>query len=199
MSRGWQDICPVCGNYKQNGICQRCNANAATRTRRWRRGDRGGVRPERRVYKKQKVSKNQKTRPASTARSKRKKHSKTSVTPDGSCFYLALHGDWYSDQEEIRINIDLTNNRWAFTLASGKRLSQTWRLKYSSPVKLIFTRKNKEITAKIGKNGILLLTGKSKPVPFVNVKAGKRYRTCRMCFAKSEWHYEQCEQCGWSF
>jgi ribosomal protein L40E len=199
MSRGWRDICPVCGNYKQDGICLRCNANAATRARRWRRGDRGGVRPERRIYKRRRVDKKQSERAVPAAQRIRKKHFKTAVAPDGTCFYLALHGDWYSDQEEIKINIDLTKNRWVFTVASGKRLSQFWHLKYSSPIKLIFTRKHKEIIASIGKDGVLMLTGKSKPVPFVNMKSGKRYRICRMCFAKSKWEHEQCEQCGWSF
>ncbi len=39
--------CFSCGNALQNGRCPRCEANALTRQRRWRRGDKGGKRPER--------------------------------------------------------------------------------------------------------------------------------------------------------
>ncbi|MCP4416325.1 MAG: hypothetical protein GY805_06870, partial [Chloroflexi bacterium] len=39
--------CSACGNALQNGRCSRCEANAFTRQRRWRTGDKGGKRPER--------------------------------------------------------------------------------------------------------------------------------------------------------
>lgn len=43
--------CPNCGNLLQDGRCHRCEANSFTRQRRWRKGDRGGKRPERRHTK----------------------------------------------------------------------------------------------------------------------------------------------------
>ena len=41
--------CAACGNILENGRCTRCEANRFTRQRRWRTGDRGGKRPERRI------------------------------------------------------------------------------------------------------------------------------------------------------
>jgi hypothetical protein len=41
------DRCPECGNVREGDNCARCAANNFTRQRRWRRGDRGGKRPER--------------------------------------------------------------------------------------------------------------------------------------------------------
>ena len=199
MSQGRQSICPVCGNYRQNGICLRCNANASSRAKRWRRGDRGGVRPERRKYNRRNVKKKQGTQSASTASRKKKRRVKTTTTPDDSIFYLALQGEWYSDQEKIKINIDLTRNRWTFSRATGKRLTQIWRLKYSSLEELHFARKGKIIIVRIGDGGVLMMTGRDRPVPFVNVKSGKKYRLCGRCYAKSVWRHNQCEWCGCSF
>jgi hypothetical protein len=45
------DYCPVCGNILLSDRCSRCEANNFTRQRRWRKGDRGGKRPERRQKK----------------------------------------------------------------------------------------------------------------------------------------------------
>ena len=39
--------CSACGNVLANGRCPRCEANAFSRQRRWRTGDKGGKRPER--------------------------------------------------------------------------------------------------------------------------------------------------------
>ncbi|MCL4263896.1 MAG: hypothetical protein KJ069_11805 [Anaerolineae bacterium] len=45
--------CHECGNILQKGSCSRCEANNFARQRRWRRGDRGGKRPERRRAERQ--------------------------------------------------------------------------------------------------------------------------------------------------
>ncbi len=45
--------CAECGNLLQNGRCPRCDANRFARARRWRTGDRGGKRPERRFVKRE--------------------------------------------------------------------------------------------------------------------------------------------------
>lgn len=42
------EFCPECGNRIVNGRCSQCDANQFVRARRWRTGDRGGKRPERR-------------------------------------------------------------------------------------------------------------------------------------------------------
>jgi hypothetical protein len=44
-----EDRCPECGNLRVDGDCACCAANRFARQRRWRRGDRGGKRPERRL------------------------------------------------------------------------------------------------------------------------------------------------------
>lgn len=102
MSQGPKAICPVCGNYKQNGVCLRCNANAAARARRWRRGDRGGVRPERRKFYKPRKDKKDKTPTAPrTPSSTRAKIRRIKKTPRASkTFLLALQGEWYSAQKK---------------------------------------------------------------------------------------------------
>ena len=41
-------ICPECGNPLRDSGCSQCEANQFVRARRWRTGDRGGKRPERR-------------------------------------------------------------------------------------------------------------------------------------------------------
>ncbi len=205
MSREWQNICPICGNYKQGGTCWRCNANASTRAKRWRRGDRGGVRPERRKFYKSKKDKKDKT-PASapvpatmsSKRRPRKRRIKKTYRPRDK-FFLALQGEWYSNLKKLKVNIDLAKNRWVFTFSTGNRLTQVWRPKYSSSNKLIFTRRGKEITACVGNGGYLIMTGKSGPVPFVNVKSGRWYRLCRNCHNKSEWRYKKCKRCRHAF
>jgi hypothetical protein len=43
-----EGICPECGNLLRDGRCLQCDANQFGRDKRWRTGDRGGKRPERR-------------------------------------------------------------------------------------------------------------------------------------------------------
>ena len=190
MNQGWENICPVCGNYMQSGSCPRCYAISSTRAKRWRRGDRGGVRPERRIV-------NNRSVPLAPA-PRRPKHKKL-VNQTGSTLFLALQGDWYSSQKRIKISIDLTRKRWTFTLATGKRITQIWKLKSKSRNEISFTRRGLEIIARPGKDGVLMLTGRKGPVPFFFVIGEQTYRLCSACFYKSEWHYERCKDCGRSF
>ena len=194
MSQGWENICPVCGNYKQNGVCLRCNANASTRARRWRRGDRGGVRPERRKIHKTKL-KRAGSKSETPSKTQVKLQATKKIKPNKK-FLSALQGIWYCEQKRIKVNIDLEHNLWVFTLPSGQRLTQIWCPEYFSSAKLVFKRDGKEIVARVGDGGVLMMTGKSGPTPFVNLRSGKKYRLCSGCFQKSPWRRKRCKKCG---
>ena len=194
MSKGWRNICPVCGNQMQNGVCWRCNAISTSRKKGWRRGDRGGVRPERRNYHKTNLHKDQsKLTTTSAKRSKRRIARKKKKPFKG--FLRSLQGEWFSFVKNIKVNIDLAHNRWVFTLPSGKSVSQVWKPKEYSHKRLIFVCSDKQIEATIAEGGILLLTGKHGPVPFVNIQSGKKHRLCRWCYRKSEWWRKRCKCC----
>lgn len=223
MEGGRSEICPVCGNTRIGGVCWRCRANESSRTRAWRRGDQGGVRPERRssYNPPQSESKTTKRRPVKRRKRYRippedpkretavpelvpKKSGQSSnpveqMSHTSDAFYLSLPGEWVSDQENIRIRIDLLQNVWHFTLANSNQIQQKWKVISKSPNELRFGRDGKEIIARVDKRGRLLLTGKAKPVPFVYFKDGKRYRLCMLCHKKTEWQHERCQNCGRSF
>lgn len=213
MADSRSEICPVCGNTKQGGICLRCRANESSRVRGWRRGDKGGVRPERRqrvnpaptepkTSGKPKVRRRVRTRIPPAQKQKKSPlaaYPVKQVTPTGNTFYSNLKGIWFSEQEKIRIYIDTTQSQWFFKLPDDRHLVQTWKLKSKQPFELRFTRQGQEIVAQIDDQGHLMLTGKDKPKPFIHIKEGKKYRLCNKCHWKTEWQHLKCRNCDREF
>lgn len=191
MDGGDSKICPNCGQVRQNGICWRCRADDIRRSQGSQRWDPSGVRPERRINYEQ-------SSPSTSPHAGKQELIKKPPTSENS-LYLALDGKWYSEQKNIRININLIQRRWDFTLANGKSIIQYWDPEYKSETSLLLKWKGKELKARVGNEGTLILTGRGAPVHFINFKAEQKFRLCRKCLNKTGWRYENCHHCDWVF
>ncbi len=191
MSKRKYHACPICGNNMQNGYCLRCGANESSRAKRWRSGDRGGMRPERRkcgagapplnppVERKSETSTIARCQKYST-----------------SDFTLAIHGDWVNLLTNRSIKIDTVRGDWYFRNKMGRQRRQRWKPKKVSRDELHFMRRGKRIVARIAADGSLSLQDGNRKVPFAALKDGRWQRTCKDCFHKTAWQEACCPYCG---
>jgi hypothetical protein len=213
MTRQKYDICPICGNNRQNYVCLRCAAIDSSRRKRWRTGDRGGVRPERRTRGSaqsllappatRKSKRKTKLRPKARSKAKSKNYSRNkgkiaskavSKTYSKSNFTLAIVGEWINLDTMEPILIDVKGSKWRLCKKESKR-RQEWKIVRLSRNKLLFLGRAKTISARIARDGSLILQEGSRQVPFAALIGGKKHRTCKHCFVKIPWTKGCCSNC----
>ena len=191
MSEQKSDICPICGNNRQNGRCLRCAAIASSRSKRWRTGDRGGVRPERRLRGSSASRLAPPVRPGSTVGTKPQPRNRSKLDIN-----LAIHGEWLNLHSNKTIQIDIMRNTWSFRNKHGRRQRQKWHKRKVSHNELRFFRRRQKIIARVAGNGLLVLKEGNREVSFAAIRGGKRHRTCPNCFYKFPWQGKYCNNCG---
>lgn len=221
MSEQKYHACPICGNNMQDGYCLRCAANESSRKKHWRTGDRGGVRPERRIDRTgssqlapptgRKSKKNTNPWPKATSPEPRTKTKARPKTPfrgteienkprrqirSTKDFSSAIVGEWVNLDTREAIIIEVRDNRWGLRKKDSNARPQDWRIVRLSRTKLLFVGQVKTIVARIiAANGSLILQEGSRQVPFAALQSGRWQRVCKNCFEKSAWPAICCNNC----
>jgi hypothetical protein len=108
----------------------------------------------------------------------------------------ALGGTWQSRENKLKIFIDTKNNSWTITNAQGQQSKQKWEPQNKSGNHMtFFNNGGKAIDARLRSDGVLVMSGRGKPVDFVFLDNGREYRTCPNCYCKTEIEISICKHC----
>jgi REP element-mobilizing transposase RayT len=160
----------------ENGRCPRCDANAFSRRRKWRTGDRGGKRPERRDREMKGAS------------------------PAPRTLAQALNGTWRSIGREVIVTID--TKECVYRSHHPLKASETahrWRLDSENGRELRFFKDNMLINVYVDDIGIVRMEAKGQKLGFLYVFEDAELRTCPSCYAKTLVDKMYCDDCEYSF
>lgn len=199
MSTEHSSICPVCGNTIIGGVCPNCRLMGSTRCKRWRTGDAGGKRLERRQIGRRAVA-GGRVKTARRPPSPRPAAAPAAERSAARNLAEALDGTWRETNGRVFIALDMKRGRY-----QSRRPDRPWstevplRLGSVEGHAISFYREEKRISGLLENDGLLTLMADNQLFRFVCVERDQDVRVCPACYSRTAHDHKSCPVCGWRY
>jgi hypothetical protein len=199
MSTEPSSICPICGNTRTGRACLNCRKMGSSRRKRWRTGDAGGKRLERRQVGRRTVAAGR----VKTARRPPPRRPAAAPAAERSAarnLAEALDGTWREKDGRVVIALDLKRG-----LYRSQRPDRPWstevplRLGSVEGHAISFYREEKRISGLLENDGLLTLMADNQLFRFVCVERDQDVRVCPACYSRTARDHKSCPVCGWRY